>query len=71
MGKQAYWIILSIKYAKMYDVFPVFLLEEWKDCSTVVDTLLLSDFIDDEEEWKMKDIVEYQEEGDNRRYFVK
>jgi hypothetical protein len=71
VGTQAYRVVLPTKYRRLHDVFPVSLLESWKDRRGEKDHLPLPDLEDDQEEWEVEDILDHQGETGRRRFLVK
>jgi hypothetical protein len=71
IGTQAYQVALPTKYERMHDVFPVSLIEPWKDRTSVADTMPLPDLEDEEDEWEVEDIVMDKADGPDKRFLVK
>jgi hypothetical protein len=73
IGRIAYRLILPPIYSRMHDVFPVSLMEPWKDRDEnfIADPSAFPRLADEQEEWEVEDIVDHKEEGTARFYLVK
>ena len=68
IGNQAYRVDLPSKYSRIYNVFPVSLLEPWTATRGLIS---LPELEDDQEVWQVEDIETHKDTSRGRRYLVK
>jgi hypothetical protein len=69
IGVQAYQLALPEKYARLHDVFPVQLIEEYKPRED--QPLLPMPDLEDEEEWEIEEVKDKKEIKGEIHYLIK
>ena len=72
IGDQAYRLLLSNKYAKLYLVFPVQLLEDYHCCQNDAELVMsMPDLEDSQDEWEVEEVQDKQQIKNIVHYLVK
>ncbi len=71
IGGQAYRLAFPDKYARLHDVFPVQLLEEYRARHDSEDVMPMPDLEDDEGEWEVEEVKDTARLDGKRHYLVK
>jgi hypothetical protein len=71
IGGQAYRLALPIKYARLHDVFPVQLLEDYRRREDDDGLMAMPDLDDPQDEWEVEEVLDKRRIKDTIHYLVK
>ena len=71
VGMLAYRLALPSKYSRLYDVFPVSLLEPWHSREGQEEELMPMPELEDDEEWEVEEIRDERQSSDETFFLIK